>query len=197
MRELLQDIEFSKNGKLYEITTKLLKKDKELKIKESEINNMLEETEDVALQTKFRVEFNSQSYYSFYSTKLEKDKSILTLSVAGLGFLVTFINFTSIFKPYEFIFFLIAAVCFMVCILNVVKIFDKNAEYIVLLTTDAGGIEEKEAELKKLDKWAIKSFYLGIVMAFALGACTAMSNSNKEVGNVGKQKVEQLATTAK
>ena len=85
MRKLLQDIEFSKNGKLFEIATKLLQKDKELKIKESELAAMSDEAEEVELQTKFRVEYNSQSYASFYNTKLEKDKSILTLSVAGLG----------------------------------------------------------------------------------------------------------------
>ncbi|EJL6332770.1 hypothetical protein NMR63_003370 [Vibrio cholerae] len=35
------------------------------------------------------IEFQSQSYASFYNTTLEKDKSILTLSVAGIGFLLT------------------------------------------------------------------------------------------------------------
>lgn len=197
MRELLRDIEFSKNNKLYVIANKLLEIDKDLKEKKSYIDKLIEDSEISNLQSKFRVEYNSQSYASFYNTKIEKDKSILTLSVAGLGFLVTFINFTENLKLYEFILFIISAVCFMICIYKIINIFDKNAEYIILLTTDAEGIDDKEIELKRLDQWAIKSFYLGLVMAFTLGMCTSLTNLNKKVENDGKKELGTISINRK
>lgn len=51
------------------------------------------------------IEFQSQSYSSFYNTTMEKDKSILTLSVAGMGFLLTLLQLAKNISYFEFIFF--------------------------------------------------------------------------------------------
>ena len=58
-------------------------------IKSNETPNSISKSD---LNKLYAVEFQSQSYASFYNTTMEKDKSILTLSVAGIGFLVTLLQ---------------------------------------------------------------------------------------------------------
>lgn len=180
MRKLLQDIKYSQDGKLYELAHRLLDKEKDITEKEYEIKKLLQEVSQNNFNSKLEIEFKSQAYYSFYSTSIEKDKSLLALSVAGLGFLVTFINVTNKFLWFEFLFFVIAALSFLFCIFNVFRIFDKNKDYIVALTTDSEKTGEEGEKLKTLDKRANGSFYLGICMSLALGLCVSITTTQKE-----------------
>jgi len=126
----------------------------------------------------FLVEFKSQSYASFYNTSMEKDKSILTLSVAGIGFLVTLLNFTKNVSILEYSIFLVASLSFLVSIYCVITLFGRNADFIIDLTKDRD-VTLKEHNLRQLDKWAIKSFYLGIVASLVLGVSTSTTLINK------------------
>ncbi len=121
-----------------------------------------------------RIEFNSQSYASFYNTTMEKDKSILTLSVAGIGFLITLLKLTSVIQVYDMAFFSVATLSFLVAIYCVITIFGKNASFIIELT-NGKDVQVKQYQLDQLDKWLIRSFYLGILMSLALGISTSSS----------------------
>lgn len=134
---------------------------------------------DEDLKRLFLVEFKSQSYASFYNTSMEKDKSILTLSVAGIGFLVTLLNFSKTIDYIDFSLFIIAAISFLVSIYCVVTLFGKNADYIIDLTQDRD-ITLKEYKLRQLDKWAIRSFYLAIIVSIILGVSTSTSLIKQE-----------------
>ncbi|EGR1308167.1 hypothetical protein SNE94_003399 [Vibrio cholerae] len=120
------------------------------------------------------IEFQSQSYASFYNTTLEKDKSILTLSVAGIGFLLTLIQFTKSISYYELSFFLIAAASYLVAIYSVISIFGKNSTFIIELVNKRD-VSVKQYQLDMLDKTAIRSFYLAILMTVLLGASASQS----------------------
>ncbi|MGR3136637.1 hypothetical protein [Vibrio vulnificus] len=120
------------------------------------------------------IEFQSQSYASFYNTTLEKDKSILTLSVAGIGFLLTLLQFTKSLSYIELAFFLIAAASYLVAIYCVISIFGKNSTFIIELVNKRD-VSVKQYQLDMLDKTAIRSFYLAIVMTVLLGAATSQS----------------------
>ncbi|WP_368208409.1 hypothetical protein [Aeromonas sp. R4-2] len=119
------------------------------------------------------IEFKSQSYASFYNTSMEKDKSILTLSVAGLGFLVTLLNLSKEIGKIDYALFILAASAFLVSIYCIVTMFGKNADFIIDLTQDKD-VTLKEYKLKKLDTWAIGSFYLAIVASISLGISTSI-----------------------
>lgn len=146
-------------------------------------------TED-ELNRSYLIEFNSQSYASFYNTKIEKDKSILTLSVAGLGFLVTLGNISLTPNAFECILFAISSLCFLFCIYFILKIFDENAEYIIALTVDDNNHIEEENKLKKLDKYVKNLFYVAIFSSFILGLLTTFQqqfgskNMNTESKNI-------------
>lgn len=136
------------------------------------------EISDDDMKKLFLVEFKSQSYASFYNTSMEKDKSILTLSVAGIGFLVTLLNFTKNVSLLEYSIFIVASLSFLVAIYCVITLFGRNADFIIDLTKDRD-VTLKEHNLRQLDKWAIRSFYLGIVASLILGVFTSTTLINK------------------
>lgn len=132
------------------------------------------ETDD--LEKSKCVEFYSQSYASFYNTTMEKDKSILTVSAGGIGFLITILTISKEITLAEYILFLVAALSFIVAIFIIIQIFGKNADYIISLTTDTNDCEEKESKLKTLDSVATCAFVAGIVISVILGAILAYQN---------------------
>ncbi|MBL0679182.1 hypothetical protein [Aeromonas dhakensis] len=123
------------------------------------------------------VEFQSQSYASFYSTTMEKDKSILTLSVAGIGFLVTVLNLSKTINYIHYGLFVAAALLFLISIYCILTIFDKNADFIVDITQKRD-VTLKTHKLKVLDSWAIKTFYLAILISTLLGIATSIALIN-------------------
>lgn len=118
------------------------------------------------------VEFKSQSYASFYNTKMEKDKSILALSVAGLGFLITLLKLSDTLSIYDMSFFALATVSFLTAIYSIITVFEKNAEFIIDLVQNKD-IEVKQHVLSTLDNRAIVAFYLAIVFSLLLGISTS------------------------
>jgi hypothetical protein len=134
---------------------------------------------DEDLKRLFLVEYKSQSYASFYNTSMEKDKSILTLSVAGIGFLVTLLNLSKTIDYVDFVLFVIAAISFLISIYCVITLFGKNADFIIDLTQDRD-VTIKEYKLRQFDKWAIRSFYLAIIVSIVLGVSTSTSLIKKE-----------------
>ncbi|WP_286235597.1 hypothetical protein [Thalassotalea sediminis] len=127
---------------------------------------------DQDLQRLYAVEFKSQSYSSFYNTTMEKDKSILTLSVAGIGFLITLLKLSDSLGYYDMAFFSIATVGFLISIFCIVTLFGKNADFIVDLAQEKD-VTIKQHVLKQLDTWAIRTFYIAIIMSVCLGVSTS------------------------
>lgn len=140
-----------------------------------ELDQFQESLSSVELSRLYSVEYNSQCYASFFATTLEKDKSILTLSVGGLGFLVTYMGFMFEVGFWGYCLFVLAAISYLVCIFNVLVIFDKNAKYIISLTQDDPAFADQEIRLRKLDKIAMVSFYLGVLLSFALGGLSSFN----------------------
>ena len=128
------------------------------------------------------VEFYSQSLVSFYNTKIEKDKSILSLSMAGLGFLITFVNFGGGIDDVHFFLFVVSSLSFLVCIFIVVVILDMNANYIIAMVADDVAEGKIEGRLRWLDKAAMTSFCIGVFLSFCLGiAVLKMGNDGGHV----------------
>lgn len=140
------------------------------------------------------VEYKSQTYASFYTTAMEKDKSILTLSVAGIGFLVTLLKLASYLNIYDMVFFFVAAVSYLSSIFLIITLFSKNASYVIDLVNDRD-TTLKNFELMQLDKWAIRSFYLAIVMSLLMAISTSSAlffERNKEMTNENKETTQKL-----
>ncbi|MCJ8348537.1 hypothetical protein [Moritella sp.] len=148
------------------------KEAKEEKSESCESKKIENSISDQDLQRLYAVEFKSQSYSSFYNTTMEKDKSILTLSVAGIGFLITLLKLSDSLEYYDMIFFSVAILGFLISIFCIISLFGKNADFIVDLAQEKD-VKVKQHVLKQLDSWAIRTFYLAIIMSVCLGVSTS------------------------
>lgn len=194
MQNIIERLRASRNeSELFLVRSEIEKQLDILEQKKLQIEEDYAELEDAKIKIAKYVEFNSQSYASFYNTKLEKDKSILTLSVAGLGFLVTFTNLAGEMFLFSYAALIIAAFSFLICIYNVVTIFEKNALYIIEVTTDSDKSGELEIQLRRHDKIAIYSFYTGIFLSFVLGMSTSIQSQLKGLEMSDKTKENQTA----
>jgi hypothetical protein len=139
------------------------------------------------------IEYCSQNYNAFFNTRLEKDKSILTLSVAGLGFLISITNLSSKLAHWEFVIFILAAICYLVSIYLTVEIFGSNGEYLIDNVMNHSTTDEKERALDKMDKIAKYSFYSGILISFILGSSISYTK-NFEGKNMADKKANTTLT---
>lgn len=137
------------------------------------------------LERLYAVEFRSQSYASYFNTIMEKDKSILTLSVAGIGFLITILQITESISRYQFAFFVIAAFFYLISIFCMITIFSKNGDFIINMTTDKS-TEVIQYKLKILDKIAIISFGIAIILSIIFGASSSFNKM--EIENMSEDK---------
>ncbi|WP_434139148.1 hypothetical protein [Photobacterium leiognathi] len=192
MQEIIEQLRESRSkSELLRIRKELNQQLQQLEQQKSQIENDYAQLETDKIGVAKLIEFNSQSYASFYNTKLEKDKSILTLSVAGLGFLITFTNFAEKLGIFAYIAFISAALAYLFCVFNVITIFEKNALYIIEITTDSDKVSELEIQLRKHDKRAIYSFYLGILLSLVLGISTSVQSQLKRHEMSDKNKSAQ------
>lgn len=124
------------------------------------------------------VEYKSQAYASFYATSMEKDKTLLALSVGGIGFLVTLLNLAKLLHFWHIGLFLIASIAFVVSIHNILTIFGENKAYIIAITQDHDS-EYIENRLTVLDKRSVSAFYIGLALTICLGVATSWTLINK------------------
>lgn len=191
MQDIIEKLRSSRNkSELFLIRREIERQLDELskqKIKIEEDSSLLEESK---INISKYIEYYSQAYASFYNTTLEKDKSILTLSVAGLGFLITFANLNVKLGCVAYAAFILAALAYLYSIYNIITIFGENAKYIIEITTDSGKEGEIETQLKKYDKRAINSFYIGIILSLALGVITSFQSQLKEENIVAEENTD-------
>ncbi|MDD3050575.1 MAG: hypothetical protein PHR06_05455 [Candidatus Cloacimonetes bacterium] len=76
------------------------------------------------------VEYYSNTVNAWYTTKLERDRSILIISSGGLGVLITILNFYGVKNYTEMILYFLSMFLFTVSIITMIIIFQKNAEYL-------------------------------------------------------------------
>lgn len=105
----------------------------------------------------------------FCTTKLEADKSLLTLSTAGLGLIITLLTGDKVASIFELVLFILGSVLFVVCIFAILSIFNRNADYIAKKDSD-------DKHLVHLDSIAKYAFRLGIAIT-ALGAIVVSINN--------------------
>ncbi len=121
------------------------------------------------------IEFHSQSINAWYMSSLEKDKSILTLSVAGIGFMITLLTTKEIDSYLIFTLFCLSILSFLISIIFIIYIFDLNKKY---LTNVLHNKDNSCIKLKNKDLVAITSFFCGIIFSIILGITIAVGSIN-------------------
>lgn len=163
------------NGEAMNLFCKVINQSSQKEVKEAEQSQGISASDENRLLT---VEYKSQAYASFYATSMEKDKTLLALSVGGIGFLVTLLNLASLLQLWHIGLFLIASIAYVVSIHNILTIFGENKSYIIAITQDHP-TEYIDNRLSALDRRAVRSFYLGLILTICLGVATSWTLINK------------------
>ncbi|MNF91673.1 hypothetical protein D3C84_742840 [compost metagenome] len=162
---------------------KIIEKEKQLSIANDKLN-------DEELYRSNLVEYNSQTYASFYNTRMEKDKSLLTLSIATLGFIITYMS-SALETLFQTLLISLASGFLLYTSHIIIKIFDKNADYLIACTQSTSEPETQRQTLEKLDKKATRSFYCGILLTIVLAF---ISQQKKETDMTTKDQQKSTNT---
>jgi hypothetical protein len=117
------------------------------------------------------VECYSQGVAAWYNSAMEKDKSLLTLSTAGLGVLLALMP-TGIGSMEALVLYLLAITGFLICIVSVLMIFSKNKKH---LENVLHGITVNDWSLKFLDYIAVSAFIASVVFSTIIGVSLAVN----------------------
>lgn len=135
-----------------------------------------------ALNDSKQAEFYSQGVAAWFNSALEHDKSLLTLSVAGVGVLVSMMQ-TAIDSVCSLLLYAGAILAFIVCLVSVLMIFKRNKKHI--LDVFNGQITD-DPLLGFLDSSASFSFFIAMLLSSLLGissAITTYSDKGKKMAN--------------
>jgi len=140
------------------------------------------------------VEYYTNTVQAWYTTKLEKDKSILTLSSAGLGLISTYLINNNFNTVCELIVIILALISFLVAIISAILIFDANAKYVEFTIND--NIDSNAKYLRFLDDLLLGSFILAVVLTTSSVVKYSLDKNNinkKEVISMKKNETAPLS----
>lgn len=120
--------------------------------------------------------FYSVCLNAWKETKMETDKSLLTLSTSAVGLLLTLLTAIGANNLLEIILFICAISLFIITIFITLFIFEKNAEYLKNVIKG----ESTSTILKNFDRIKKITFLFGILLAFGIGISSIIHNNYKD-----------------
>ncbi len=150
-----------------------------------------------AIDDQKRVEFYSAGLTAWYATRLEHDKSLLTLSAGGVGLLMTLMTTVGVSSVESLVLYICALVAFLVCLIAVLIIFRKNADH--LEEVISGTANQNDRTLSRLDSVGAWAFSIGVAFSVVIGISAAIHShikeekklSNPEQSQNGKQPLNE------
>lgn len=124
---------------------------------------------------------------AWYSTALEHDKSILTLSAGGVGLILTLLTSSvGVSSSEALILYILAILSFLVALIAVLWMFRRNKPY--LQHVWQGTASDNDSFLACLDTFALCSFGAGVLFSAVLGVSAAVNSFvNKEKEMAGEK----------
>lgn len=107
---------------------------------------------------------------AWIQTKMERDKTLVTLSAGAIGLLVTILTTVGVKSIWEIPFFAIAVISFLITIWSSLVIYQLNSKH---LEDAIRGSSERDPRLEKYDKHSITAFIIGSVTALLIGILSA------------------------
>jgi preprotein translocase subunit SecG len=136
------------------------------------------------LKDQKEVAFYSALVNAWINTKMERDKTLLILSSGGIGILVTLLSTQGVVNCLGVVFYVLAFIAFLSCMIILVIVFDKNSKHI---EEAIKGKKDSDPKLDLLDKISLWSFILGALFSIVIGLNTAVYIQNKKgVEEMGK-----------
>lgn len=128
---------------------------------------------------------------AWYGTRLEHDKSLLTLSAGGIGLLITLESAVGIPSLLALIYASMAILAFIVCLVAVLLIFRGNSDH---LEDVVNASKEYSSRLAFLDRLAIFAFVAGVILSCLVGFAGAVhSVETKAINMTDGKKTEFFA----
>lgn len=107
---------------------------------------------------------------AWIETKMERDKTLVTLSAAAIGLLVTILTTVGAKYLWDIFLFAIAVVSFLITIWSSLIIYQLNSQH---LEDAMRGSSDKDPRLEKYDKRSIRAFIIGAVVTLLIGISSA------------------------
>ena len=124
------------------------------------------------------VAYYSAAVTAWFTTSLEYDKSILTLSAAGIGLHLTLLTTVGLSSAEGLVLYIGAILCFAAALLTVLWVFRLNQKHIEdIVKLKATGADPA---LAKLDLFAMVSFGVGVAFTAIVGISTAHSSYSEK-----------------
>ena len=124
------------------------------------------------------VEYYAAQANAWFQSSLERDKSLLALSTAGIGVLIALLTRDGTRSPTEAVLFILALLAFTSCAIVILTIFSKNQAHL------EAEIHKKtsnvENYLKILDTTALCSFGAGLTLSLVIGIFAAINSTHGE-----------------
>jgi hypothetical protein len=117
-----------------------------------------------------KIEYYAATTAAWFETKLERDKSLLTLSAGGIGLLITLLSTVGIHSVESLILYVAALLSFIVSMAAVLWIFKRNAAHLEDINL---GKDDDDFLLDLLDNTAIFGFFLAVVLSSIMGISSA------------------------
>ena len=107
---------------------------------------------------------------AWIETKMERDKTLVTLSAAAIGLLVTILTTVGAKHFWEIPLFAFAVISFLVTIWSSLTIYQLNSEH---LEEAIRGSSVKDPRLEKYDKRSVGAFIIGSIATLLIGVSSA------------------------
>lgn len=123
---------------------------------------------------------------AWFTTSLEYDKNLLTLSAAGIGLHLTLLTTVGLKSAEGLVLYIGAILCFTAALLTVLRVFRLNQKHIEEIVSSK--VSGTDPALGRLDLFGIVNFGIGVVLTAIVGISTAVSSySDKDKPMTEKQ----------
>jgi hypothetical protein len=139
-------------------------------------------------QIQKRVAFYSSLVNAWIQTRMEVDKTLIIISSAGIGFLITLLANKGVTCATALVVYLVAFFCFFATIVLCVLILQRNSSYIRTLLDDP---KAKDPLLDTIDRAAKFTFALALIFTLIVGVSTGIDQLYKNKNRKGGQEVAE------
>ncbi len=125
---------------------------------------------------------------SWIDTRMERDKSVITLSAAAIGLLVTILIMVGVNGILLKALAIGSFIGFAGAIWISLKIYELNAEHLIY---SLKGGREKDPKLEKCDKWSMRLFCFGVICMIFMGIATSFTAKGEKMIDSNKKPTEE------
>jgi hypothetical protein len=149
--------------------------------------------EQDAEQSAKNVAFYAALVDAWVATRMEKDKTLLTLATGGVGLLVTLLTTVGPSSGTQLWLYGLAGTCFGVAVVAAICVFDRNSHH--LLDVIQNGTKGDDERLQLLDQIVFLSFVTGMVLTGAIALSAGYSHMHRKGAAMTQESREITMTT--